>query len=134
MAGIITSGRGIKQAGVVLMILGVVIFGCHRCSRSVAPEIYEAAYPVCERDYSVTLNNSSETITIRNDCWSGKFSAPDKKKVSQRIVPEYQPYLILCSNGTILSMSAGNSGVCYYPVRYKAEKAEELKMVVWDTY
>lgn len=63
-----------SRLGKILIIIGLVIFGCNHCSRSSMPALFEAAYSPCEEPKTI-IGDNVRTLTVRKDCWSGIIDA-----------------------------------------------------------
>ena len=73
MPSITEKSKGYRTLGLWLMVIGIVIFLVHHFIRVSTPEFAQIDYPAC-KDARDILLNSSTTITIRKDCWSGIIS------------------------------------------------------------
>lgn len=112
MSKIITLEARYESLAFILIILGFVLLFCNHCARLIAFRELQNLYSACDDAKKIVLNNSSERLVIRNDCWSGEATTPNQFGISSVAYPENAEYAVQCLGG----LTGRNKTVIYYPL------------------
>jgi hypothetical protein len=132
VATLIRPGYRFKNLGIALIIIGLVIFSCHRCFRLAAPEAVESAYPNCDELPDLILNKSSQTIILRNDCWSRGINVTNNQTIYEYPTPNNAKFAVKCANSAVKYLPVDYIYQCNRPVRYKSISEPTMNLTLTD--